>query len=54
MVAASDIVDIRTMDRALMTLSLELATLEPAERELERHIVDDAVHFRHPLVRAAV
>ena len=53
-VAASDIVDIRTMDRALMTLSLELAALEPAEREGLIEIVEDAVHFRHPLVRAAV
>ncbi len=53
-VAASDIVDIRTMDRALMTLSLELAALEPAEREGLVEIVEDAVHFRHPLVRAAV
>jgi DNA-binding CsgD family transcriptional regulator len=53
-VAASDIHDTRTIDRALMTLSLDLPALEPAEREGLVEIVDDAVHFRHPLVRAAV
>ena len=52
--SAADAADLATLARALETLALDLADLEPAESAGLVRLDGERLHFRHPLVRSAV